>query len=608
MSDAARQQLLTVNGGSSSIKFALFEAGEPPRRILSGLVERIGLADAQLHVQESAGEGSCDRSIEAPDHAHAVEDLGLGECGDLCEEAVELAIVVSFPVGADQQQRGRRVRQDLLEQRAAGRVAPLQVVEQDHERMLRRGACVDEALQREGEARLCLARLEARSGRQLAQDEREVRNQIHQGWCGGAQSRVQLAAPAREPCVALHQQLLHQRGERRDPAGVRLTAVEVELRGRQIGVGLREERAQLIDQRRLAGSGSALDPERPGPTPSGVAVDRVEQRGLALAPVELRREARLARGFGGGQREVVGDAARLLDLPTAGVKICEQRGRARVALLRLLAKQLQEHLGERSGQLGPQLERRLRSPREVRMDQLERILRLEGRASGECVVQGGAERIEITARVTAAVHAPGLLRRDVLQGSADAAIQRLTTALRGAELDGQAEVADPDARRAAVEQHVAGREVLVEHARLVDARERFARLARELEPARHVERPLAQGARERSGRHAFQDEQRPIGRPVQGERLRNPRPGDPAHRLELAARPRVGIRRPIPQIALEHDLGAVRLAHRLVHLGACARVQLLAEPEAVRRAHHRPASAGGAADFTPDRSDAGALP
>jgi acetate kinase len=35
--------VLTVNGGSSSIKFALFEAGGSLRRILEGRIERIGL-------------------------------------------------------------------------------------------------------------------------------------------------------------------------------------------------------------------------------------------------------------------------------------------------------------------------------------------------------------------------------------------------------------------------------------------------------------------------------------------------------------------------------------------------------------------------------------
>lgn len=37
-------QILTLNGGSSSIKFALYEAGESPRRVLSGGIDGIGTA------------------------------------------------------------------------------------------------------------------------------------------------------------------------------------------------------------------------------------------------------------------------------------------------------------------------------------------------------------------------------------------------------------------------------------------------------------------------------------------------------------------------------------------------------------------------------------
>src|SRR5581483_1330482 len=38
----ARDQILTVNAGSSSLKLALFEAGRPPRRVSSVSVERLG--------------------------------------------------------------------------------------------------------------------------------------------------------------------------------------------------------------------------------------------------------------------------------------------------------------------------------------------------------------------------------------------------------------------------------------------------------------------------------------------------------------------------------------------------------------------------------------
>ena len=47
----ANPRILTVNGGSSSIKFALFEAGDSLRRILSGAIERIGQPKAILRVK-----------------------------------------------------------------------------------------------------------------------------------------------------------------------------------------------------------------------------------------------------------------------------------------------------------------------------------------------------------------------------------------------------------------------------------------------------------------------------------------------------------------------------------------------------------------------------
>jgi len=43
--------ILTINGGSSSIRFAIFDAGRPPQRMLQGKVERIGSGDASLTVE-----------------------------------------------------------------------------------------------------------------------------------------------------------------------------------------------------------------------------------------------------------------------------------------------------------------------------------------------------------------------------------------------------------------------------------------------------------------------------------------------------------------------------------------------------------------------------
>jgi acetate kinase len=68
-------RILTINGGSSSIKFALFEAGDPLRRILEGGIERIGLPDAALRVKGMDRADNFSRSVTAPDHTAAVGAL-----------------------------------------------------------------------------------------------------------------------------------------------------------------------------------------------------------------------------------------------------------------------------------------------------------------------------------------------------------------------------------------------------------------------------------------------------------------------------------------------------------------------------------------------------
>jgi hypothetical protein len=46
--NAGASSILTINGGSSSIRFALYEATEPLQRGLSGTIDRIGLRGTNL--------------------------------------------------------------------------------------------------------------------------------------------------------------------------------------------------------------------------------------------------------------------------------------------------------------------------------------------------------------------------------------------------------------------------------------------------------------------------------------------------------------------------------------------------------------------------------
>ena len=71
----ANPRILTINGGSSSIKFALFEAGDSLRRILEGAIERIGLPEATLRVKGLNQADNFSRLVTAPDHTVAVGAL-----------------------------------------------------------------------------------------------------------------------------------------------------------------------------------------------------------------------------------------------------------------------------------------------------------------------------------------------------------------------------------------------------------------------------------------------------------------------------------------------------------------------------------------------------
>src|SRR5271170_7083985 len=71
----AMPSVLTLNGGSSSIRFAIFEAGKPPRALLRGKMERIGDADATLTVDRGAGAAPDRIEVEIKAPATAVECL-----------------------------------------------------------------------------------------------------------------------------------------------------------------------------------------------------------------------------------------------------------------------------------------------------------------------------------------------------------------------------------------------------------------------------------------------------------------------------------------------------------------------------------------------------
>jgi acetate kinase len=67
--------ILTINAGSSSIRFAVYEAGETPRRLLGGKIDRVGLSGTNLIVNDPAGKPKMLHRLAAADKHRAVDFL-----------------------------------------------------------------------------------------------------------------------------------------------------------------------------------------------------------------------------------------------------------------------------------------------------------------------------------------------------------------------------------------------------------------------------------------------------------------------------------------------------------------------------------------------------
>ncbi len=72
---SARPGVLTINGGSSSIKFALYQAGAALERRLSGSMDRLGLTGATLTFEEPSANPPIRGSVAVPDHPSAASIL-----------------------------------------------------------------------------------------------------------------------------------------------------------------------------------------------------------------------------------------------------------------------------------------------------------------------------------------------------------------------------------------------------------------------------------------------------------------------------------------------------------------------------------------------------
>src|SRR5512143_4048789 len=59
--------ILTINSGSSSIKFSLYQIGKTEDLTLRGEIKRIGLSPSHFHVEDAAGKTLIDQKSDLAD-------------------------------------------------------------------------------------------------------------------------------------------------------------------------------------------------------------------------------------------------------------------------------------------------------------------------------------------------------------------------------------------------------------------------------------------------------------------------------------------------------------------------------------------------------------
>jgi acetate kinase len=67
--------ILTINSGSSSIKFSLYVLGETERLVLEGELARIGVSQGVFQAKDHTGQQLTDQELDLPDHEFALKTL-----------------------------------------------------------------------------------------------------------------------------------------------------------------------------------------------------------------------------------------------------------------------------------------------------------------------------------------------------------------------------------------------------------------------------------------------------------------------------------------------------------------------------------------------------
>ncbi|MNS57702.1 hypothetical protein D3C72_905980 [compost metagenome] len=365
-------------------------------------------------------------------------------------------------VRADEQEgRALAALEQPLHERERGRVAPLQVVEEEHQRVLGAREGANQALNRHQKAVLLLGGVQGDHRRRLADHPGELRHQIDGDAPVRPEGRHQPFAPARQALLGLGHELAHQPAEGlRDGRVGQVPTELVELALEEPAVAADDRLAHVVDQCRLADAGGARDRHERGDGVGGRAEGLEDRAGLGVAVMQALGHAKLRHDVALSELEGR-DLTGVAPAPLALAEIAQETLGALVAVLGVFGHELEHDAAEHGRHRGVDGLQGRGGLGDVAVHPLDRVGGLERQLPGEQAVEGHAQRVEVRAEVHIAVHAAGLLGRDEGQRPDQPPGGVGREALAG-DLRGQAEVDEADLLGGGVPEDVAGVHVLVD--------------------------------------------------------------------------------------------------------------------------------------------------
>ena len=398
---------------------------------------------------------------ERGEHDVLHDRTGLADRIELAHQRVRGTDLI-VPIRADEQQVLEiGLGQQVFEQIERRCVQPLQVVEEECQRMLRSCEDADEAAKHQLKSSLRFRWRELGDRWLFTNDVLQLGDEIDDQPPVWLQRFTKRVAPRVQVVFVLAEERPDEALECLRQRRIRDVALVLVELARCKQAARRDERlVELVDHRGLADARVSGHEHELWPPASDDAIERREQRvELVVTPVQLLGNHEAIRSvIRAGSKHL--DGSLRFPLRQAAPEIAFNSRRSLIPLLGGLREELHRDRGDRGRHALESLAGCGRLPRDVTVHPFHRVGSRERQEAGQHLVERDSKRVQVAAGINGAVHSSCLLGRHVGERSRNE-LGRLWRLALAREARGDAKSGELNAASCGVDEHIGRLEILV---------------------------------------------------------------------------------------------------------------------------------------------------